>query len=294
MKQENFKCADGAILQSYIYEAEDAKGTVQIAHGMQEYSKTYFKFAEYLKKQGYNVFLLDQRGHGKSCKSISELGKVSGDIFNQTVNDHLNATEMLVERFDKPIYFIGHSYGSFIAQSYLQKNKHAKKIILLGSSYMKTPLIRFGKVMANLTVRFKGKDAPAKFIENNSFKRYKKHFKDASWITSDEKETKAFYGDVLNGTPFSAGFYKYMFSNQLKLYKNLKNVDKNLPIAIFSGANDPVGNFGKGAKKLFNVYDNFGLNVTIKIYPNMRHGILQEKERTKVYKDIIEFIGEEI
>lgn len=290
MKQENFKCDDGVILQSYIYETDDPKGVVQIAHGMQEYSKTYFKFAEFLQKQGYNVFLLDQRGHGKSCKNISELGKVNGDIFNQTVNDHLKATEMLVERYDKSVYFIGHSYGSFIAQSYLQKNKYAKKIILLGSSYMKTPLIRFGKIMADLTVGFKGKDAPAKFIENNSFKRYKKHFSDASWITSDEKETKAFYDDVLNGTPFSAGFYQHMFANQLKLYRNLKDIDKDLPIAIFSGANDPVGNFGKGAKKLYDVYKDYGLNVMIKIYPDMRHGILQEKGRIMVYKDILKIL----
>lgn len=254
------------------------------------YSKTYFKFAEFLKKQGYNVFLLDLRGHGKSCKNISDLGKINGDNFGQTVNDHLQATEMLVEKFGKPVYLIGHSYGSFIAQSYLQKNKLAKKIILLGSSYMKTPLIRFGKFMADLTVRFRGKDATAKFIEKNSFNRYKKHFKDASWITSDEKETKAFYDDALNGTPFSAGFYQNMFANQLKLYNHLDKVDKTLPIAIFSGADDPVGNFGKGAKKLFDVYDKQGLNVSLKIYPDMRHGILQEKDKATVYKDILEFI----
>jgi len=290
MKQENFVCGDGVVLQSYVFETEDPKGVVQIIHGMQEYSKTYFKFAEFLKKQGFNVFLIDQRGHGKSCKNISDLGKINGDNFNQTVNDHLQATEMLVEKYDKPVFLIGHSYGSFIAQSYLQKNKYAKKIILLGSSYMKSPLIRFGKIMADLTVRFKGKDATAKFIENNSFKRYKKHFKDGSWISSDEKESKAFYDDALNGTPFSAGFYQNMFTNQLKLYKNLDKVDKDLPIAIFSGADDPVSNFSKGAKKLFNVYENQGLNVTLKIYPDMRHGILQEKDKATVYKDILEFI----
>jgi alpha-beta hydrolase superfamily lysophospholipase len=290
MEQQNFIGFDGTVLQGYLYEAEKPKGIVQIAHGMQEYSKTYFKFAEYLSKKGYIVFLFDQRGHGRSCKSIKELGKVNGDIFTQTVNDHLKASQELKEKYNLPLYFIGHSYGSFIGQSYLHKNKYASKIILLGSSYMKTLLIRFGKIMANLTVLFKGKDSYATFIENNSFKRYKKHFKDASWITSDEKESKLFYDDMLNGTPFSAGFYKSMFSNQLKLYKNINQVDKNLPIGIFSGADDPVGNFGKGPKKLYEFYKKHGLNATLKIYPNMRHGILQEKEKTKVYKDILDFI----
>lgn len=290
MKQENFIGFDGTVLQSYLYEVENPKGVVQVAHGMQEYSKTYFKFAEYLSKNGYIVFLLDQRGHGKSCKSISELGKVNGDVFTQTVKDHLKASEQLKDKYNLPIYFIGHSYGSFIGQSYLHENKYASKILLLGSSYMKSPLIRFAKIMADTTVLFKGKDAPATFIENNSFKRYKKYFNDASWITSDEKESKLFYDDKLNGTPFSAGFYQSMFSNQLKLYKKMNEVDKSLPIGIFCGADDPVSNFAKGTKKLYEFYKKHGLNATLKIYSNMRHGILQEKEKTLVYKDILDFI----
>lgn len=290
MKQGKFICYDQTELHTYLYEPEKPKGIIQIAHGMQEYSKTYFKFAEFLKKKGYIVFLMDQRGHGKSCQSIRDLGKVNGDIFAQTVCDQLRVSKMLVEKYNLPLTFIGHSYGSFIGQSYLTQNKHAEKIILIGSAYMKTPLIRVGKYVANLTTTFKGKDAHAKMIENMSFKNYKKAFKDASWITSDEDETKAFYGDVLNGTPFSAGFYKYMFKNQLRLYKNLKQVDRSVKIGIFSGAQDPVGNFGKATTKLFNVYNKKGLNVTLKIYAQMRHGILQEKNKQMVYNDILNFI----
>ncbi len=293
MKKNKFICYDDTELQGYLFEVDNPKGVVQIAHGMQEYSKTYFKFAQFLNKKGYIVYMIDQRGHGKSCKNISELGKVKGDIFNQTVADQLRVSEMLFEKYNKPIYFIGHSYGSFIGQKYLTQNKHAKKIILIGSAYMKTMLVRFAKLVANLTCLFKGKDANAKLIEKLSFESYKKSFDNASWITSSSEETDAFYSDELNGTPFSAGFYKYMFSNQLKLYKNLNLIDKNLPIGIFSGGYDPVGDFGKSVCKLFNVYNKNNLNVSLKIYSKMRHGILQEINKQQVFDDILKFIENE-
>lgn len=291
MKREKFISYDDTTLQCYSFEIDNPKGIVQIAHGMCEYSKTYFKFAKFLNKNGYNVFLMDQRAHGKSCKNLSEIGKVHGDIFSQILTDHLKVSATLKKKFNLPIYFIGHSYGSFIGQAYLSKNKHANKVLLLGSAYMKTPLVFFGKIIASLTVLFKGKDAPAILIKKMSFDKYNCHFNDnASWITSDEKESKLFYDDILNTCPFSAGFYKNMFSNQLRLYKNVKNINHDLPIGIFSGEDDPVGNFGNSTKKLFNLYKKHGLNASLKLYPKMRHGIIQERERLSVYKDLLEFI----
>ena len=73
MKKNKFICYDDTELQGYLFEVDNPKGVVQIAHGMQEYSKTYFKFAQFLNKKGYIVYMIDQRGHGKSCKNISFL-----------------------------------------------------------------------------------------------------------------------------------------------------------------------------------------------------------------------------
>ncbi|MDD3862910.1 MAG: alpha/beta fold hydrolase [Clostridia bacterium] len=291
MKREKFVCYDDTVLQSYLFEIEKPKGVVQIAHGMSEYSKTYFKFAEFLNKNGYNVFLMDQRAHGKSCEKLEEVGKAKGDIFSQILTDHLKASALLKEKYKKPLYFIGHSYGSFIGQAYLSKNQYAEKVILLGSAYMKKLLVWLGKVVASLTVLFKGSNAPARLVKKMSFDSYNKHFNDdASWITSDAKEAKSFYGDVLNTCTFSAGFYKNMFDSQLKLYKDVRKINSDLPIGIFSGEDDPVGEFGKGAKKLYNFYKKHGLNVYLKLYPKMRHGILQEKKCDVVYNDLLDFI----
>lgn len=292
MKEGKFLSFDNKELHYYLFECEKPKKIVQIAHGMQEYSKTYFEFAKYLNENGYMVYLFDQRGHGKSVEDKNFLGKVDGDIFEQTVNDHLFVSNMLKEKYNLPVIFIGHSYGSFIGQKLLQNQSVFEKFILIGSSYMKTPLIKMAKVIATIQLKLFGKDKPANLIEKMSLKGYGKHFKTGSWITSDEKETKKFYSDKLNGSVFPIGFYYYMFKNQVKLYnkESLQNVDKNLPILITSGDKDPVGNFGKGTQKLFDEYKKFKLNVSLKLYKNLRHGILQEKNRRLIFEDIIEFI----
>lgn len=298
MITKKIKSFDGRILQAYLFEVESPKAIIQIAHGMQEYSKNYFEFCEFLQERGYFVFVFDERAHGHTS-GLQNLGRVEDfDIFQATVKDHLFISDKLKNYFknkynvDIPLYLFSHSYGSFIAQSYLQKNPKCDKVVLMGSNYMKKPIIRFGKLVANLTCFFKGKDADANLIENLSFKSYKKQFKKGGWITSSQKETENFYQDEYNGTNFSAGFYKYLFSNQLKLYKNLDNINKNLPILIISGEDDVIGDKGKGVKKLYKVYKNKNLNVKLKLYKNKRHALLIEDNKMEIYNFLLEFFDE--
>ena len=114
MKEEFFESFDGSLLQKYVFENKNPKAVVQIAHGMQEYSATYFPFAKFLQKQGYTVVLFDQRGHGKSVKPDDigkvnkeqknyidlptdyDVSKIKDDIFKQTVVDHLLMTKKFI------------------------------------------------------------------------------------------------------------------------------------------------------------------------------------------------------
>ena len=87
MEKSVFKSYDGKELACYLYESKNPNKVIQIAHGMQEYSRTYFEFAEFLQSKGYTVFLFDQRGHGKSVQDkteleiIDSLSKSSSSVF---------------------------------------------------------------------------------------------------------------------------------------------------------------------------------------------------------------------
>ena len=64
-------------------------------------------------------------------------------------------------------------------------------------------------------------------------------------------------------------------------------VPKDLPLLIISGSMDPVGGQGKGVTKLKNMYDKVGIkDVTMKLYPDARHEILNEINRDEVMNDI--------
>ena len=202
-------------------------------------------------------------------------------------------TKILKNEYNLPVYYIGHSYGSFLGQAYIEECNQADKVVLIGSGYMKKPLIYMAKYISAIIKTVKGIDSKAIFLEKISFDMYKEKFKNGSWITTDEQETKKFYADPLNATRFSNGFYYSMFKNQLKHpdTKKLKNVSKTLPILIASGENDVIGDMGKGVEKLYNVYKKNQLNVCLKMYKNMRHAILQETNKQQVFDDLLNFLN---
>ena len=67
-----------------------------------------------------------------------------------------------------------------------------------------------------------------------------------------------------------------------------RRVPKDLPILLISGENDPVGDMGKGVRRTADAFRKAGLSdVTLKLYPGLRHEILNEGPmRQTVYEDI--------
>ena len=295
MKEEDFLTYNNTKQHIYIFdEVENPKGIVQIIHGMQESMKTYFDFVKFLNQHGYAVVGLDLRAHGKTAGDLSQIGVCRETLFKNIVQDQIFLSKMIKSKSSLPLYVFGHSYGSFILQRYIQLYSGYEKVILCGSSYMKKPLIRFGKFMAGLFCAFGGAHKKAHLIENMSFNSYQKKFKTGSWITSDEEEAKKFYDDEMNALPFENAFYKDMFSNQLKLYsvKELAKIDTHKPIFIISGEDDPIGDYSKSVKKLYDLYYDLGLNVQMKLYAGLRHGLVQETKKDEVMQDVLRFIEE--
>lgn len=282
---------DNKQLYSELFEAENPCGVIQIVHGMQEHSGRYKDFVNFLVKNGYNVFICDQRGHGKTAITKENLGYSDGDIYKECVNDQLYISKYIKEKYPSlPLYVIGHSFGSFVTQGYILQNKYAEKIILSGSAYNNTMLFKAGKVMAKTIQLFKGRKGSAKFIENLSFGSYGKKFEGGNWLTRNKEIFTAYQNDEYCGTPFPISFYVSMFTNTPKNYKNLKKVENKAKIFIISGTDDPVGEFGKSIVKLSRTYQKAGFKIATKLYKDYRHEVLNELNKTEVYNDIINFL----
>ena len=103
-------------------------------------------------------------------------------------------------------------------------------------------------------------------------KKWDINFKDTD---SDLYHTSHAYDkDPLSGYHCSNGFYYEFMKGLSTLNKkeNLKTIDKKLPILIIAGDSDPVGKNSKGPTKLNEIYHKYGLNSSLIIYKNMRHG----------------------
>lgn len=259
----------------------EPKGFVQIVHGMTEHGARYAEFAKYLNEHGYLVAADDHRGHGYT--DPDSLGYSNCDnMFFDTVKDEGALTDHYKAKYpDLKFFIFGFSYGSFLTQCYI--SKYGDKVdgaVIGGSNKKKDFEVYLGAVAAGGGNQKK----PAKFIEEQSFGKWAKKFKDREWLSADAENNAAYHADKFCGFICSRKFYADMFKGLKSLYtkKYAKGLRKDMPLLLVSGAQDPVGNMGKGVKKLFKYYKKAGMkNVKMVLFEGSRHEFLNEKKNSE-------------
>lgn len=305
MKTEKFKSFDGTVLQCYLWDSvRNAKGVVQIAHGMAEHARRYDNFANYLNDNGYIVFADDHRAHGMTSTKQSSKGVKGyhkGNIYFDTVQDECAITKMLKDRYNLPVIYLGHSYGSMVGQRYIEECKDYTGVILSGSAMMKGAVLNMGAAISNMQYKTLGGEKTGKLLDKLSFGSYNAPFKKEkiqfAWLSRDREQVKKYILDEQCGDVMSIAFFKFFLNGLKESYKkeNLAKIDVNKPIAIFSGDKDPVGGNGKLVQKLYEQYKTLGVkDLTIKLYPDARHEILNETNRAEVYADFVARMNEMI
>lgn len=309
MRLENFSFQSGDGTDIYVYHWSPepdttVKGIVQLAHGMAETAARYERFASTLTKHGYVVYANDHRGHGKTAGCLAKVGYLAEeDGFAWIVKDMHQLTARIKKEYpNAPVFLLGHSMGSFATQRYIMLfGKELKGAILSGSNGSAALLHHLGLLVASMEVRKNGRKAKSERMNQLSFGSYNNAFKptrtEFDWLSRDEAEVDQYIEDPYCGDVFTAGFY-YDFMKGLReidKLENVKLVPKELPIYIFSGEKDPVGGAGKGVKKLYHTYRKCGvLDVSIKLYPEGRHEMLNELNRAEVTQDVVDWLNSKV
>ncbi len=292
MTREIFTAADGKQLSLAVWECKKAKGVIQIAHGMAEHIERYDAFAQYLNENGYTVVGDDHRAHGETDPNA--LGLIGeGDLFEKSVSDEIEITKMLKERYGLPVILFGHSYGSFLAQRYISlTTENLAAAVLCGSALMKGVTLGVGYLMAK--GRLDKANEPGKIFAAMTFEGYDEKFKEGknAWLSRDKAEVDKYNADPKCGFTCSNGFYFYFFRGLRNIAKDKhETLDKNFKLLVTSGANDPVGGYGKLTSKLHARYVKLGLTATLKLYEGARHEILNEFDRDVVYADLLAYFN---
>lgn len=293
---------DNLALSCAEYAAEgvtqtNAKGVVQIVHGMCEYKERYEDFIDYLTQNGYIVFAHDHRGHGGSVTANENLGYFGDKKGEAIVDDAALVTDEIRRLYPGlSVTLFGHSMGSLVVRAYIQKyEEKIDKLIVCGSP-SKNSLAGFGLMLNSVISVFRGKKYRSRLMANASTgggdDKFPGEGKNA-WLTRDKTVVEKYNADEKCNFVFSCNG----FSNLLHLVKNTYKKKKypakhsDLPIFFMAGADDPViGSEKKWLAAQQFLRDVGYKNVTGKLYPKMRHEILNELGKEEVYADALAFI----
>lgn len=292
--------SDGASVAVYTWLPEQTpKAVLHIVHGMAEHALRYDDFAQAACKRGFAVVASDHRGHGKTGAKSGLMGYLAdGDGFGRVVDDQKEINAEIQKQYPAlPIVIIGHSFGSFVTQEYIERYGATVKAAVLIGSAGPNPSVSLASLLANCNCACKGRKTPATFMNALVFGSYNRRIKNPhtafDWLSRDEKEVKKYNDDEYCGFVCTTGFFQDFMRGLKRLHTQeaLKGIPVSLPVLIASGSEDPVSDGGKTLKKLSRIYQDIGIrDVTLKLYENARHEILNESNKEEVKDDILKWI----
>lgn len=269
------------------------RAAVQLVHGMCEHIGRYDAFARCLTEQDYVVFARDLPGHGEECTTP---GYAGGDMWEASLQTIRGDNKALRKKYPGiPVVVFGHSYGSFLTQR-LVPELSADAYILSGScrqtdSEKLTKLLGLAKTLPP--------EEPAYRLAELTFVAYNSRFEAEgtnAWLSRDRAQVEKYNSDPYCGFVASGSFYQGLYSGLVGLCEPEfpPAVDKAIPILVMSGDMDPVGNFGEGVTSLAELYRERGYDVTLRLYPNGRHEMLNETNRDQAIGHVLDFLGKAI
>lgn len=296
-----YNSSDGTRIYAYKWDAQSPKAAVQIAHGAVEHALRYEDFAQTLAKQGFVVYAADHRGHGKTAGSPDNVPYISdtNEGYSLMVEDMKQLTDIIKQETSLPVFLFGHSMGSFLARVYAARyGKELSGLLLTGTGRDNPLLISIGKLLARLEMALFGRRHRTPFLDSLAFGKQDKPFKGegrSSFICSDCDVIAAYRADEYCGNTATAEFIFELLGALRAGFKNstFEGCPKDLPVFIGAGEFDSMG--GKklsGVKKDVECYRRAGVrDVEFHVYEGMRHEILNEKDKQRVYFDIISWLN---
>jgi len=304
--------------------AERPLAVLHIVHGMAEHGGRYGRLAEKLCGNGIEVWAADQRGHGKTadlsvnnpdkggllghCADTDTFGRVTADI------DGINRKIRTIYP-DTPLFLLGHSWGSFIVQNYIEGGGDLQSrdfqswgfqfagfqpvdgCILSGTRGPGGFKIKSGKLFMTLLALVGGQRRGSSLARAAADGPYDRPFRPIrtafDWISRDEAEVDAYVNDPLCGYLCSAGFYRDLAIGLSRIHRPeaMARIRRDMPIYIFCGSADPVGEMGASPTALVNAYRSLGVkDLEFVLYPGARHETLNETNRDEVMNNLLSWI----
>lgn len=282
----------------YLVPEGEPRGIVQIVHGMCEHKERYIPLMEFIASKGFAVVCHDHRGHGASVESPEDLGYMGKDGWLSMVKDTKAVSDWAKARWPGvPFTLFGHSMGSMVVRSYAKRYDREIDSLIVCGCPSDNPAKGAGILLARLMGRIKGWHYRPKILQKMSFGAYDKPFAQegwvSAWVCSDPEILKAYHNDPLCQFVFTAdGFLNLLLLMKDCYSKGDKAGNPDLPVRFISGSDDPCRITDKALESAVQAMRDKGYkDVSLKIYPGLRHEIHNETDHTEVWNDILSYLA---
>lgn len=275
--------------------AEAPKAVVLIVHGMAEYKDRYLPFMQYLSEMGYACIAYDHRGHGTTMETKEDRGDFGKNGVEALTEDLLHVIRYARECYpQRKLFLLGHSMGSLIIRNLMKNHDEAMDGVILSGSPSKSPFNGLGILITRILQLFKGARHRSRTMAILIFGRqekryYKKEGIRNAWLCSNRAVVEAFNNDRLCGFKFTLRGYRTLLQLFARVYSdkgwNVTNPD--LPIHFVSGGSDMAMRSLKAFSRSIGYLRAAGYRqVSSKVYPGMRHAVLNELKKEEVWMDV--------
>ena len=292
MKKQYFESFDGKGIPYLFFESKryKYKNNIVIFHGMTEPIDRYAEFGEFLASNGYNVFVMEIRGHGELKDSeIGDFGKGGIKSVFKDIDSFFKKVLSKVGATPNNTTILGHSMGSLIGTEWGIRNKY--KYFILSGFPLKSQLIAIGGNFATFLEKaiFRKVSVFNKISEkwNANFEPNKTKF---DWLTRDETENKKYENDELCGYSVTPKFYSGIFSTIGFINRNYKKLDKYARILAIYGTDDKVIDIPY-INQIFNTLRKKKRRINILENKNGRHESLNETNKYEIYDEILKWLN---
>lgn len=302
MEELTLEMSDGMKVYATVSKPkEQAIGHIHILHGMAEHSGRYKWTIDYFVSRGYIVTAHDHRGHGKTAEMNGKQGyfaKESG--FHRVVRDTYEVIAHLKHTYPANRFILfGHSMGSFVARRFIQLYGVMVDCTVLSGTSDDGGIARLGgRWLGHIIGKQKGYNQPDPLLNRLVFGRFNQRVKDPftpfDWLSTNKKICSSYLSDPHCGFIPTTQFFLDLFEGLEVIHdaKEIALIPKRMPILLFGGTEDPVGNYGEALWKVAKQYDEAHLkDVRVLLFEGGRHELIGDYERPEVIELVEEWIG---
>ena len=282
------------LLSAAVFAPESPKAAVVLVHGMAEHKERYFPFMNYLTEMGFACVIADLRGHGATAATPEDLGYFGKKGPELLIEDTRNVVLWTKSQYPGlKVFLFGHSMGSLIVRCFAKQYDGDIDGLVVCGSPSRVGVAGMGVTLTRFIRLFKGDRYRSELLENMSTGGYGKKFAAEgltnSWLSVNKANVQAYNNDPMCGFRFTVNGYRTLMQLLQDTYEEegWAVTRPEIPVHFIAGSSDPcIGSIKKFSQAVSFLRSRGYRQVTSKVYPDMRHEILNETGREEVWRDV--------